>query len=125
MAERNLKQVSRGAWDCEDKKGSPTDKEIQSGCQQRIAEAQERMAAAQERAVEQRELMLKDKLQLMAQVTEMRNDRARDGAEIKRLVVERDGLDGKLRLQKAGVKHLCRRIAALKGVVTKLKRRGK
>lgn len=129
MAERDLRKISKIPWNCISVDGHPTDAEIQDGCQQRIADAQERIASAQEgllevqkRAIELRELSMKPVLVWREESARLGKDLEAAHKEVEKLAKERDILAGKVNIQRDGVRHLYRRISALKGVISRMKK---
>jgi hypothetical protein len=126
MARKLLRVVSREEW-CMGKDG-PTDPEIQSGSQQRMADAlersataHERMAKSGERTIELHELHLKPKIDLEVMSGKLRGSNVLLQDELKKAYRERDEFKNKVRIQADGVKYLYRRIAALKGAITRVR----
>jgi hypothetical protein len=130
MAERELRNVSTKNWFTQDGKGgAATDAEIQTGSQQRMADALERSAAAHEsmaksgeRTVALHELHLKPKAELEEMNRKLKQSNILLQDELKKAYRERDEFKNKVNIQRDGVRHLYRRIAALKGVITKFKK---
>jgi hypothetical protein len=125
MAERELRNVSTKNWFTQDGKGAPNDPEIQSGSQQRMADAlersavaHERMAKSGERTVALHELHLKPKAELEEMNRKFRESNILLQDELKKAYRERDEFKNKVNIQRDGVRHLYHVIGGLRARIS-------
>jgi len=116
-----LRAASREEYNTDD--GNPNDKEIQSGCLQRIADAQERRVALAEETVKLLKVELMPKTMIIQENEELRKRAEKAEALLQKATSATSEALGKLKLQATGAKHLYRRISALRGVITKLNKK--
>ena len=116
---KRLRAASREDYNTDSQ--NPNDKEIQSGCQQRIADAQERRVALAEETVKLLKVELTPKTLILQENEELRKRAEKAEGLLQKATSATSEALGKLKLQATGVKHLYRKIAALRGVITKLK----
>lgn len=124
-----LREASKKNWLVRDAKNIAATDELQVGCQQRMADALERSATAHEslakngqRTVELHELHLKPKADLDLANARLKTENKALQIELMKAYEDRD------HYKKSGLEiiasksHLYRRIAALKGVITRTKK---